>query len=276
MVATKYLAVIGIVIVGVAAFAAGLVARPYLFPVVRQDPVWARVSSTKTIIVATEPGWPPYEFTDAQGNIIGFEVDITNRIAQRLGFTVQWRDMGFDSIIPAVQAGDIDMGVSGFSVTADRLQVVEFTMPHSITEGQVIMLQSRANALGITQLKSLSNLTDYGLTCGTQTGTTEEGELNSLAPQAVRSYTDYLLALQAMKSGMIDCVYAETPITSNWILGAAQNGTEPIVIVFRRPYYPVAFVVSKDAFTFLDKVNGALADMIASGELDQLRAKWKT
>jgi len=276
MVATKYYMAIALVIVALIAFSAGLVARPILYPVVKQDPVWARVSSTGTIIVGTEPGWPPYEYTDAQGNIIGFEVDITNRIAQRLGLTVEWRDMGFDAIIPSVQAGDIDMGVSGFSIDSERLAVVDFTMPHSITEGQVIMLQSRANALGITKLTSLANISDYGLTCGTQTGTTEETELNSLAANSVRTYTDYLLALQAMKSGMIDCVYAETPITSNWILDASQKGEEPIVIVFTRPYYPCAFVVSKDAFTFLAKVDGALAEMIASGELDQLRQKWKT
>lgn len=275
MVASKYLAVVTVV-VAIISFVVGLFAHPFVFPPAEQDPVWARVTKTGKIIVGTEPGWPPYEYMDEQGNIIGFEIDITESIARRLGLTVEWRDMGFDAIIPAVQAMDIDLGVSGFSVTPERLEVVDFTMPHSITEGQVVMLQSRASALGITQLKSLKNLTDYGLTCGVQTGTIQEAEVTNMAPGALKTYEDYLLALQAMKSRMIDCVYAETPITSNWILEAEQKGEEPIVVVFNRPYYPVAFVVKKGANTFLAKINGALAEIIASGELEQLREKWKT
>jgi ABC-type amino acid transport substrate-binding protein len=264
------------VVVAVVAFAAGLVASPIIFPKTEEDPVWKRVSETGKIIVGTEPGWPPYEFTDDEGNIVGFEVDITEKIAARLGLEVEWRDMGFDAIIPSVQAMDIDLGVSGFSITSVRLEVIEFTMPHSITEGQVIMLQSKAEDEGITEFASLGNLTDYDLTCGTQVGTTQEAELDEVASDSLRTYEDFLLALEAMKSGQIDSVYAETPITSNWILEAEQEGEEPIVVVFRRPYYPVAFVVHKDADVFLAKVNGALAEIIASGELDQLRDEWKT
>jgi ABC-type amino acid transport substrate-binding protein len=278
MVAFKYFAAIGMVVVAVVAFAAGLVAAPIIFPRAEEDPVWARITESGKMIVGTEPGWPPYEYTDDEGNIIGFEIDITERIAEMLDLEVEWRDMGFDAIIPSVQAMDIDLGVSGFSVTADRLETIDFTMPHSITEGQVIMLKSKAEAEGIAEFTSLENLTDYDLTCATQVGTTQEAELNDVAPSASVTYDDFLLALQAMQNGQVDSVYAETPITSNWILEAEQTATEDddLVVVFRRPYYPVAFVVNKDADTFMAKINGALAEIIASGELDELRLKWKT
>lgn len=279
MVASKYFAAIGMIVVAVVAFAAGLVAAPIIFPRPEEDPVWARITESGKIIVGTEPGWPPYEFTDNAGNIIGFEVDITERIAEMLDLEVEWRDMSFDAIIPSVQAMDIDLGVSGFSVTAERLETIDFTMPHSVTEGQVIMLKSKAEDEGITEFTSLTNLTDYGLTCATQVGTTQEAELLDVAPGAVAGpYDDFLLALEAMKTGHADSVYAETPITSNWILEADQtiDPADDLVVVFSRPYYPVAFVVNKDADTFTAKINGALAEIIASGELDELRLKWKT
>jgi ABC-type amino acid transport substrate-binding protein len=78
-----------------------------------------------------------------------------------------------------------------------------------------------------------------------------------------------------MKTGLIDCVYAETPITSDWILEAEQQGQQPIVIVFRRPYYPVAFVANINANKLVSKINGALAAITASGQLDTLKQKWK-
>jgi len=278
MVVSKYVIGISMVLIAVFAFIVGLFAAPFVFPPnVIADPVWDRVSKSGKIIVGTEPGWPPYEYMNTTtSQIIGFEIDLMDMIAANLSLTVEWRDTAFDSIIPAVQSRELDLGVSGFSITPERLNVVQFTMPHSVTEGQVIMLQSNRNTRGITQLTSLTNLTDYGLTCGTQVGTVQEAELSELAPGALRTYQDFLLALQDMKNGQIDCVYAETPITSNWILEAEQATEEPIVIVFSRPYYPVAFVANKDAGTMVAKIDGALAEIIASGQLDQLKQKWKT
>ncbi len=247
-----------------------------LVTVIAEDSVWARVTETGKIIVGTEPGWPPYEYLNETGAIVGFEIELMEMIADELNLTVEWRNMGFDAIIPAVQAMDIDLGVSGFSVTIDRLEVVQFTMPHSITEGQVIMLQTRANQLGITQLTSLANLTQLGLKCGTQVGTTQEAELMQVAPGALVTYNDFLLALEDMKRGAIDCVYAETPITSNWILEAEQKAETPIVVIYKRPYFPVAFVAHKDAHTLVAKINGVLAEkLIATAELDELKQKWK-
>jgi len=275
MTESKYIAAIGMVVIAVIAFAVGLYASPLVFPPAEEDTVWARVTEAGKIIVGTEPGWPPYDFKDEQGNIIGFEIEVMEMIADELDLDVEWRDMGFDAIIPAVQSMEIDLGVSGFSVTPERLEVVQFTMPHSITEGQVIMLQSRANDLGITELESLANLTDLSLTCGTQVATIQGEELDEKAPGVSRTYEDFLLALDDMKRGTIDCVYAETPITSNWILEAEQEAEEPIVVIFRRPYWPVAFVAHKDARILVAKINGALAKIISEGQLDELKQTWK-
>jgi len=273
----KYTTTIGVIIIVIIAFVAGLYLSPHILPRPSgpEDPIWERVTKTGKIRVGTEPGWPPYEFLDENGRIIGFEIELMEMIADELDLTVEWVNMHFDAIIPSVQAMDIDLGVSGFSVTPERLEAVQFTMPHSITEGQVIMLKSRAEALGITELDSLSSLVTLGLKCGTQSGTTQEQELQEVAPNALRTYQDFLLALEDMKRGVIDCVYAETPITSNWILEAEQKGEEPIVVIYRRPYYPVAFVAHKDADILVAKINGVLAELIASAKLDQLKQKWK-
>jgi len=275
MAVSKTVLAVGMVVIAVVAFVAGLYASPLLFPPAKEaDPIWDRVTKAGKIVAGTEPGWPPYEFLNGTV-IVGFEIELTEMIADELNLTVDWRNMAFDAIVPAVQAMDIDLGVSGFSTYPERMDVVQFTMPHSVTEGQVIMLQSRANQLGITELTSLANLTQLGLKCGTQVGTTQRAELLEKAPGALVTYNDFLLAIADMKDGVIDCVYAETPITSNWILEAAQAGEPPIVVVFRRPYYPVAFVANKEADTFVAKINGALAEIIATGQLDELKLKWK-
>ena len=276
---SKYVAGVGMIVIALVAFAIGLFASPILMPqkAATGDTVWDNIVKTGKIRVGTEPGWPPYEFLNTTTNqIVGFEIELTEAIASKLNLTVEWHNVGFDTIIPSIQSKELDLGVSGFSVTAERLDVVQFTMPHSITEGQIIMLNSTKIAKGITTLASISDLSTLNLKVGTQSSTTEEGELlDKISHGLISSYTTYLDALTAMKTGLIDCVYAETPITSDWILEAELQSQEPIVIVFRRPYYPVAFVVSKDANIFVVKIDGALAELIASGEVDTLKQKWK-
>jgi len=277
MVASKYVTAIGLIIIAVVAFVVGLFASPTVLRSlgVPEDPVWNNVVNTGIMRIGTEPQWPPYQYMNGT-QIVGFEIELMEMIADELNLTVEWRDTAFDDIITSVRAGKLDLGVSGFSVTADRLEVVQFTMPHSITEGQIIMLKSVRDAKGITMLTSLANLTTLNLKVGAQVGTTQEGELLDTIPHSlVYSYADYGAALTAMKTGLIDGVYAETPVTSNWILEAEQGGEPPIVVVFTRPYYPVAFVAHKDATTLVAKINGALAEIIATGQLDTLKQKWK-
>ncbi|MCD6240125.1 amino acid ABC transporter substrate-binding protein [Candidatus Bathyarchaeota archaeon] len=186
---SKSIAAIGMVIIAIVAFVAGLFSAPYVFPPAEEeDPVWARVLETGKIVVGSSPDWPPYEFYDEQGNWAGFEVELMEMVAERLNLTVEWREMGFETIIPEVRDMTIDLGVSGFSVTPERLDVIQFTMPHSITEGQIIMLESRRNELNITEIHSIEELADLGIQVGVQVGTTQHDELAEKAPDCVGSF----------------------------------------------------------------------------------------
>lgn len=275
MATSKYVIAISLIIVAALAFAGGFFAYPMITPKqTTEDTVWNNIVKTGTIRIGTDPSWPPFESLDNSSKIVGFEVDLADAVATRLNLTTDWHAVGFDTIITSVQSGDLDLGVSGFSVTTDRLQQVQFSMPHSSTRGQVIMLQSKRDQLNITTLTSLSNLTALHLTVGTQTGTTEQDELNA-AGVTSRAFNDYGAAITDMASASptVDCVYAETPITTSWIAQYQSQG-KSIVTVYDTPYYPCAFVVNRDARTFIDKINGALADIIKTGQMDSLKAKW--
>jgi len=274
---SKYVIGIGMVIVAIVAFAAGFFAAPLINPqTTSADPIWDSIVASGKIRIGTDPSWPPFELLDNSSKIVGFEVDLADAMATKLGLTTDWQSKGFDTIITSVQSKDLDMGVSGFSVTADRLQQVEFTMPHTNTRAQVIMLQSKRDELNITTISSLADLKTIGggLTVGTQTGTTEKDEL-ATAGVSYKAFNDYGAAISDMASvgHTVDCVYAETPITTSWIAQYQAQGTN-IVVIFDKPYYPCAFVVNKDAHTFLDKLNGAYAELINDGTVDTIRAKW--
>ncbi len=157
-----------VVIMLIVGFAVGLVSSPFLLAqnTSTEDTVWNNIEKTGVIPVGTDPSWPPYELLDNSTNkIVGFEVDLTNAVAAQLNLTVDWQSVSFDNIITSVQQNKLDMGVSGFSVTPDRLQQVSFTMPHSTTRAQVIMLQSKIDSLGNNQHNLTARPEKSGLNC---------------------------------------------------------------------------------------------------------------
>jgi len=273
----KIITIALVVVMLVVGFVIGLVASPFIMPQTSSatDTVWENIQKTGVIRVGTDPTWPPYQLRDETTNeIVGFEVDLANACAEKLGLTIEWQDVGFDSIIVSVQQGQLDMGVSGFSVTPERLELISFTIPHSTTEGQVIMLQSTMTTKGITTVNSLEELKTLGITVGTQDGNVEKEELEA-AGVDIRSWSDSASPFQDMVSAnpSVQAVYAETPITTTWIAEFEAQG-KPTGVIYSHPYYPVAFLVGKNSLTLLDKMNGALTELIYDGTVDELKAEW--
>jgi ABC-type amino acid transport substrate-binding protein len=274
----KKITVILVVIMLVVGFVVGLISSPFILAQNSSsttDTVWNHIQSTKVIRVGTDPTWPPYQLLDnTTGKIVGFEIDLADACAAKLGLTIQWSDVAFDNIILSVQSGQLDMGVSGFSVTPERLNQVSFTIPHSTTQGQVIMLKSTMDAKHITTVNSLEDLKNLGITVGVQDGNVEQQELQA-AGVKMGHWSDSAAPFQDMvsKNPSVQAVYAETPITTTWIAQFQSQGI-PVGVIYTHPYYPVAFLTAKGSHTLLDKIDGALAQLIYDGTIDHLKAKW--
>ncbi len=265
-----------VVIMLVVGFVVGLMAGPFLLPqnASSTDTVWAHIQETGVIRVGTDPTWPPYQMLDENNKIVGFEVDIANECAERLGLTIEWNDVSFDSIILSVQQGQLDMGVSGFSIKSERLDQVSFTVPHSTTLGQVVMLKSTMDAKGITTVNSLADFKTLGIKVGVQSGNVQQQELQDAGVEiAVWSESDAPFQDLVSANPTVQAVYAETPITTNWIAQFQSDGIEASA-VYSHQYYPVAFIVGKSSHTLLDKIDGVLVEMIFDGTIEELRAKW--
>jgi ABC-type amino acid transport substrate-binding protein len=271
----KILTVALVVIMLVVGFGVGLISSPIINPQnsTGTDEVWANIQKTGVIKVGTDPTWPPYQLLNGT-KIVGFEVDLANACAKYLNLTIDWRQTNFDDIILSVQGGQLDMGVSGFSVTPERLNEVSFTMPHSVSQSQIIMLKSTAEKYHITSLSSLQDVKNLGIVVGTQDGEIEQQELQE-AGVSMHSWTDSTSSVIDMVSAnpSVQAVYAETPVTNAWIDQYAAQGKD-IVVVYNHPYYPVAFVVAKGSLTLKDQMDSALTALIADGTVDQLKATW--
>ena len=84
------------------------------------------IKSTGKLVVGVNVPYPPNEFKDPSGKIVGFDVDLMNAIAATLGLTPEYRESDFEKIIPSIQGGTYDVGMSSFTDTTEREASVDF------------------------------------------------------------------------------------------------------------------------------------------------------
>ncbi|MGE7991064.1 transporter substrate-binding domain-containing protein [Pseudomonas sp. NPDC089554] len=131
------------------------------------------------MVVAIDPTFAPYEYTDDKGNIVGYTPEIMKRVATDLGVTLEYQKMAFSGIIPALIAGSVDAEGSSLNVTAERADKVLFTIPFGKTVNAVL---TRAdNAALSSQPISVEALS--GLTAAVKTTTAPEQLLKQFNTQ---------------------------------------------------------------------------------------------
>ena len=118
-------------------------------------------SSEKTLVVGTEPTFPPFEFTENEKDV-GFDIDLAQAICDKLGYKMEVKNMGFDALIPALQSGQIDLIAAGMDATPERQEKVNFTDVYFKGGYSVVV---RKDNTDITGFDSLS-----GKTVGAQGG----------------------------------------------------------------------------------------------------------
>ena len=109
----------------------------------------------KVLVVGTSADFPPFEYKDPEtGEIVGFDIELIKLIAQKIGYDrVEIKDMDFDSLIPALQAGQIDVAIAGMTITEKRKQQVDFSIPYwSADQAVVVRKGSRITVLGRKKL----------------------------------------------------------------------------------------------------------------------------
>jgi polar amino acid transport system substrate-binding protein len=218
-----------------------------------------------TYIVGTEAQFPPFEIVDSQGNVVGFDVDLMNAIAEDQGFKVEYMDQDFAGLIPALQTGNIDIIASGMTITEEREKEVDFSAPY-ITAGLAIAVtDDNENIKSVDDLK--------GKTVAVQTGSTGYMKAEELKEAGViaeiKDFPHVNEAIEEMKIGGADAMINDLPVTNAFI--AAQPG---VIKIVGEPLTSESygFAVRSGNTELLNKINTGLENVKASGKYDELMA----
>jgi ABC-type amino acid transport substrate-binding protein len=216
--------------------------------------------SGKTLTVGSDIPFPPFEQGRAP-DYTGYDIDVVNEIAKRLGFKVEYEDTPFDTIFTDLANDKFDFVVSAATITPEREQTVDFSDPYY-----------RANqALTVTSDSDITTVDDLeGQTVGAQDGTTGEAYANDETPAAdVRGYPEGPDAINALRSGQVDAVIIDQPVAED----AIEKGQDvKITQIPTGELYGIVFNEADDSLR--EDVNGALKEMKDDGTLAKFYEKW--
>jgi len=115
------------------------------------------IKSRGKMIVAIDPTFAPFEFTDSAGKIIGYDPELLEAVAKDWGVQVEYQVMAFSGVIPGLIAGSFDFTATALNITAERAQKIDYTIPVASSVNAVLKLQDNAavKSSGIDDLAGL-------------------------------------------------------------------------------------------------------------------------
>lgn len=222
----------------------------------------AGCGGSNTLVMGTNASFPPYEFTDNEGNIVGIDAEIAAAVAEKMGYELEIKDMEFDSLITAVQNGSIDFALAGMTVTDKRKESVNFSDTYA-TGVQVIIVKEDSAIATPDDLE--------GKKIGVQTGTTGDNYCtDDYGQENVNQYNNGALAVAALANGQVDCVVIDNEPAKNYV--EANEGLKILETEYVTEDYAAA--IAKDNDKLLNGFNDALKDLKADGTIDKIINKY--
>ena len=222
------------------------------------------------LMVAMEAEYPPMEYKDENGNLVGFDVDMMAAIGEKLGVEIEYVEMAWDGIFMGLTASKYDAVCSGVSITQERIdaQQMQFTEAY-MNNGQYIIVRE-----GVTNINQPADLA--GLKVGVQFQTTADIAAQKYKNEdgidfEITQYDSVQQAVLGLEAGQLDVVVADAAVAVAYVnenddkfdISNAKLTNEPMAI---------AVVYGNDELT--EALNGALAELVADGTLSALSEKY--
>ena len=220
--------------------------------------------SEQTIRIATESSYKPLSYTDADGKLIGFEIDLIHALCDEMKAKCDISSQEWDGLIPGLQAKKFDAIIAGMSITPERLEKVDFTYPY-LTNGLVLVAKKGDN---------ISVDSDFStIPVGAQRATIAAQYIEETHPKAkLNLYDTQENAYLDLASGRIRALFSDKVTAAYWLTSEEGKAFEQKGAEFKSDDTMGIAVRKGDALA--GKFNTALATLKQSGKYDEISAPY--
>jgi len=234
----------------------------------RVAPVLDRILAKKELVVGTAADMPPLNMTLKDGKIVGMEMDIATLMAASIEVKLTLKPMRFNDLLPALEAGQVDLILSGMTMTPLRNTQVAFAGPYFGSGKSVLIKQENVAALQSTEMMDNPNVTVAALK-----GSTSQRFVERFAPKAKLVVTDdYDQAIAMVLENKVRAMVADFPICNVSVYRYRDKGLTTLKSPLN--YEPLGIALSPSDPLFLNWAQNFVAYLMNSGELSLLQKKW--
>ncbi|MGI6678377.1 MAG: amino acid ABC transporter substrate-binding protein [Dehalobacterium sp.] len=235
------------------------------------DSSWAKIQDKGKFVVGLDDNYPPAGFRDADGELVGIDIDLAKEAAKRLGVEVEFQPVQWDGVLMNLKNGDIDVIWNALGVTPEREEQIAFTKVYMIDKNIIVVPVD-------SPIKTKADLA--GKVIGLQAGSTAEpavtGDPVGAELKEIRKFENPTQALLDLQAGRIDAVV--TNEMNGRFLITQDNAQDKYYILSEEEGYfgeePYAVGLRKEDETFLAELNRALDEMKADGAAAEISEKW--
>ena len=215
-------------------------------------------------VVGANIGNVPWEFQDAAGKFVGFEIDLVNEVAKRAGKSVQIENIPFNGLFPAVQSGRVQIAISSITITPKRLESLAFAQPYYDSDQSLSVLKA-------TKIDNLEDLS--GKTVGVDTAST--GDMYAIENTAklkitkISRYEGLAPAMLDLAAGRIDGYISDIPAVEYYIKDKPQYRIAARIPTNER----YSFMFAKN-FPDAGKINDIVTTLKKEGFVAATHKKW--
>lgn len=225
------------------------------------------IKESGQLVVGTSADYPPFEWVVLESNgdskIVGIDVDLAQLIADELGVELVMEDMPFDSLIPSVISGRIDMTIAGMTYTEERAEQVDFSEQYHQSVSNFVVLAGEEG--------KYETVEDFdGLKIGVQKGTVQEQMVTeNLANAEIVSMQKTGLLIEALKTKKVDAIFIDDIVTIEFV--AVNEGQIAVVsdVVFENPEQGKAVALAKGNEELLEVINKVVLEAVESGKITE-------
>lgn len=227
-----------------------------------------KIRNSNELRVGLTATQPPYSMMASDSTIIGFEVDIAKKLAAKMGVKFVPVEMIFADLIPSLLAGDIDLIMSGMTMTAERNMEIAFVGPdHSAGKSILTFAQIYADA------ESPEDLNKGSVKIAVLKGSTSEDYVKEYIPKAKLIATDnYSEAIEMVEKEKVGLLLAGDAIIRYTMFRNPNSGFVTLDEPFN--YEPIGIGVKPDDFLFVNLLENLIDEMKENGELEGLENYW--
>lgn len=220
--------------------------------------------TAETFVFANSGAYKPFSF-DQGGEIVGFDVDIANEIAERIGRTPDMRSpIPFDTLIQGLRDGRYDALVASHGITEERREQVDFSRPYYRSGAQTFVADDNQSIMTTDDLP--------GMTIGVVKASTYLDLAQEITgDENVVTYESDIVALQDLTTGRLDAVITDKLVG---FIAMDESGLAIKAVGDVLEQDEMGIAVQKGDSELLDAINSALEDMIADGTYEEISLRW--